>query len=86
MNQYEKLDSLILDKIKDGAREFANIDTQDVHLEALRLQGETSKPAFRHIDSRLQALRRKGLIEFKRPGGWAVVEKPQEHNTPGASS
>ena len=38
---------------------------------------KTRKPAFRFIDSRLQALRKAGRIEFKRgggfSGGWALA-------------
>ncbi len=73
MSRYDKLDLLIFDKIKDGATSFQRIDTHEVRRESIQLEYATGKPAPRHIDSRLQAIKRRGLIEFKRPIGWRVV-------------
>jgi hypothetical protein len=72
-SQYDKLDFLIVELIKQGRSTFAQIDAQDVKAESQRLELEfPRKPAFRHIDSRLQALRKKGLIEHRKGRGWVL--------------
>ena len=76
MSQYDKLDLMIFEAIKVGARSFDTIESTDAGVEAKRLYAENprGKLPFRHIDSRLQALKRRGLIEFKRPIGWVIKE------------
>lgn len=79
MSQYDKLDLLIFEAIKTGARDFGSISDQNggaVRIESQRLYADnpSGKPPFRHVDTRLQALRKRGLIEFKRPIGWRVKE------------
>lgn len=80
MLNYEKLDYLIAEAIKAGANTFAAIDDGAVHQEALRLleedknrRGHNAKPAFRHIDSRLQSLRKSGLIKHLKGQGWVMA-------------
>lgn len=77
MSKYDTLDKLIIEAITAGATAFGDIDTGAAAAEAVRLQREEqpTKPAFRHIDARLQALRKKGLIEFSRCGGWKLKEQ-----------
>ncbi len=74
MSQYDKLDLLIFESIKTGARSFDTIESSDAGVESKRLYAENprGKLPFRHIDTRLQALRKRGLIEFKRPIGWII--------------
>lgn len=75
MSRYDKLDLMIFEAIKAGACSFDAIESTDAGVEAKRLYAEnpSGKTSYRHIDSRLQAIKRKGLIEFKRPIGWRVV-------------
>ena len=80
MSQYDKLDLLIYEAIKAGARSFDIIESSDARVEANRLYAENpgGKVPFRHIYARLQALRKRGLIEFNRGrGGWVIkIDKP----------
>lgn len=73
MADYTKMDHLIIEKIKSGAKSFSAIDNGDVYREAQRLQDETGRPAFRVIDGRLQALRKKGLIIFNYKRQWRIA-------------
>lgn len=77
MSKYDALDKLILDAVTAGAQSFGEIESTDAGVEAKRLYAEDpkGKPPFRHIDSRLQALRKKGLIEFSRSSGWKLGEQ-----------
>ena len=77
MSQHDKLDYLIVEAIKSGASRFEIINAGDVQEEAVRLysedrkvRGPSAKPLFRIIDSRLQALRKRGLIEHAKGRGW----------------
>lgn len=65
---YTALDADILKAIEAGARTFAAIQGH------ARTSIGTTR-AFRDIDRRLQALRKRGLIEWSRAGGWQFVEK-----------
>jgi hypothetical protein len=73
MTDYSKMDNLILESIAYGAKTFSTIDNGDVYREAQRLQDETGGPAFRIIDRRLQALRKKGLIQYTTKEKWSLV-------------
>jgi hypothetical protein len=76
MTQYDKLDLLIYEAIKAGANEFASVHVGDVHQESLKISVATGRPAFRIVDARLQAIKRRGLIEFnRRRGGWVIKDK-----------
>lgn len=76
MSQYDKLDLLIYEAIKTGARSFGTIESSDAGVESKRLYAEnpSGKLPFRHIDSRLQALRKRGLIEHAKGQGWIAKE------------
>ncbi len=80
MIQYDHLDFLIVEAIRGGRNTFYKIDMMEVRRESQRLErdmppGPTGrKPAFRHIDSRLQALRKRGLIEHRKGRGWILKE------------
>lgn len=78
---HEKLDHLIVEAIKSGASRFEIINAGDVQEEAVRLysedrkvRGPSAKPLFRIIDSRLQALRKRGLIVHVKGWGWRMKE------------
>lgn len=80
-HDYTALDAAILEAIKtNGQITFASLERlQPVGAIALGLEHASHeqpikrKPAFRFVDSRLQALRKKGLIAACR-GGWSMVE------------
>lgn len=81
MSQYEKLDFLIFEAVKAGASKFDAIFSGAVKAEADRMKDEgiqpcgyNGKPAFRYVDTRLQALRKRGLIVHAKGRGWSVKE------------
>ncbi|AGN89479.1 hypothetical protein Eta_0033 [Serratia phage Eta] len=74
MTDYSKLDSMIIEKIKQGSRTFSQIDGGDVYHEAKRLQTDTGRSAMRIIDARLQYLRKKGLIQYTTKEKWQVTK------------
>lgn len=80
--KYSKLDAEILRTIKSGATDFNNI-TQDpgVRMSVKQLvTANPSKPAFRFVGARLQALRKAGKVRYARRAskvqacGWVVAE------------
>jgi DNA-binding HxlR family transcriptional regulator len=74
MSLYDKIDLLIMQAIKAGKNEFYKIlRTEAVYEEFLRMEQETGRLRERTLDARLQALKRRGLIEFVRPFGWRVA-------------
>jgi len=75
MSQYDKLDLMIFEAIKSGKRDFGGIFEVTID-ECVKSQGRSSRDdhTFRVLDSRLQSLKRRQLIEFKRPIGWRVKD------------
>lgn len=78
---YEKLDHLIVEAIKGGASKFEAIhagavkdEAERLHSEDRKVRGPSAKPLFRIIDSRLQALRKRGSIEHAKGRGWIIKE------------
>lgn len=73
---YQKLDYLIVQAIKNGADCFHRIqhNKSGAWEEAGRIALATSRPQFRIIDARLQALRKRGLIKHLKGLGWTAVE------------
>ena len=75
MSQYDKLDSLIVDAIKGGCHSFSSIFSgRSLFDEALRISIAVKRVQDRVVDSRLQALRRRGLIVYVNGWGWRVKE------------
>lgn len=75
MSQYDKLDSLIVDAIKGGCCSFSAIhNSRGVFDEALRISIAVKRDQDRVVDSRLQALRRRGVIVHFSGWGWRVME------------
>ncbi len=74
MTDYTDIDGMIVRKIQRGARTFAAIDGGEVYNEANRLHELTGSPAFRIIDRRLQALRKKGVIQYTTSEKWQAVK------------
>lgn len=79
---HDKLDFLIVEAIKSGSRTFGAIwrgavkaEAERLHEEDRKLRGHNAKPVFRFIDNRLQALRKRGLIEHRKGQGWVAVSK-----------
>ena len=73
MSQYEKLDFLLVERIKTpGKHTFVSLLTREINDEARKLEVADAAlrgpwkatTADRFVDRRLQALRKRGLIEF----------------------
>ena len=81
MRTTDKLERLIVAAIKSGCHKYDAIFFGDVKAEAMRLmeldkeaRGYNAKPAYRFVDTSLQTLRRRGVIEYSRSLGWRVKE------------
>ena len=75
MSQYDKLDSLIVDSIKGGCHSFSAIhNSRGVFDEALRISIAVKRDQDRVVDSRLQALRKRGVIVHFSGWGWRMKE------------
>ena len=74
MSTYDKLDDLIVNAIKPGKSSFSDIMKTAVWDEALRISGFLGRDTDRVVDGRLQALRKRGLIEHVKGRGWIVKE------------
>ena len=75
MSQYEKLDSLIVETIKQGRNSFSFIFNSKLVLdEAHRISSANGRDTDRIVDGRLQALRRRGVIVYVTGWGWRVKE------------
>lgn len=72
MADYTKMDQLIIEKIKDGANTFSKIDGGSVYDEAKSIAMATGGDSFRVIDRRLQALRKRGVIEYTTKEKWRM--------------
>ena len=77
MSKYQSLDDAILARVKNRwplapmthALIMATSQVRDLAEAAV---AGTSRPAFRVVDARLQALRKKGLIEYSTELGWSL--------------
>ena len=77
MSKYQSLDDAILARVKNRwplapmthALIMATSQVRDLAEAAV---AGTSRPAFRAVDARLQALRKKGLIEYSNALGWRL--------------
>ena len=78
VSKYQSLDDAILARVKNR-RPFAPMPyalimaTSQVRDLAEAAVAGTSRPAFRAVDARLQALRKKGLIEYSNALGWRLT-------------
>lgn len=69
---YNFLDMLIQESVASGNKTFAKINDGEVSEQAKWLEALTNSEAFRIIDRRLQALRKKGLIKYSTTEKWTV--------------
>ncbi|KAB0556204.1 hypothetical protein [Pantoea stewartii] len=69
---YTFLDMLIQESVASGNNTFAKIDTGEVNKQAKLLEQQIKSEAFRIIDRRLQALRKKGLIKYSTVEKWTI--------------
>lgn len=72
MSQYEKLDKLIVERLRQGPMFLHFLCAHEVHVECVRIADATGREAFRIIDARLQALRKAGVIVYSSKTGWAI--------------
>lgn len=74
MSQYEKLDALIVDAIKEGNSFVRIFSGRSLFDEAMRLSHIIGLDVDRIVDGRLQALRKRGVIVYYTGWGWRVKE------------
>lgn len=76
MSQYENLDKLILQRLSgEVGLPLIFLNAQEVKCESERLAEASGRDAFRVLDGRLQALRKRGAITFNSKTGWVVTTK-----------
>lgn len=74
MSQYDKLDSLIIERVKtQGPVKFPSLHGGDVAAEAAALAAGTGREDFRIIDGRLQILRKRGALRYDTKQGWMLA-------------
>ncbi len=77
MSQYDTIDQLIIKRLTgEAGMQFTRLYARDVRDEAGRLT-PWNGDAFRVLDRRLQALRKRGVIAYNSKTGWALTQ-PQE--------
>lgn len=69
---YSYLDMMIQQRIAAGANTHRQIDGGEVYKQARWLSEATGREAFRIIDGRLQAMRKKGLIKYSTAEKWNI--------------
>ena len=80
MSQFDTLDDMIKRRLADGALYLVNLNARDVRQESERLEALTGREAFRVLDARLQALRKKGAICFSSRVGWSIAASSPNAN------
>ena len=71
-DKFTQVDQLIIDQIRAGKKTFQALQAPSVMAAAETLRADA--PAWRVVDRRLQALRKRGLIEWNARNGWSIVE------------
>ena len=86
MTDYTKLDAAILALVSCRAIAFpAIVGNASVKAQLKPLvDADPKKPAFRFIDNRLQALRKRGAIKYSRNAGWSAVAPKDADKTQAA--
>lgn len=72
MSQYDELDRLIIERLTIGRVDFKQMWTGERTMECQRIADATGHEPYRILDKRLQALRKRGVIEYSRGGGWGL--------------
>lgn len=73
MKKHVGIDAAIISAIKGGHSDFGSISSRPYVASAAKEHITASKPEFRVIDGRLQALRKAGQIAYSRKAGWVMI-------------
>ena len=74
---YTELDAAILSRIAQQPANFTQLQSGAVQKAADAFVTGSRKPAWRFIDSRLQALRKAGKIVYSGKTGWSIADAEQ---------
>ena len=74
-HDYTELDAAILSRIAQKPVNFTQLQSGAVQKAADALVTGSYKPAWRFIDSRLQALRKAGKIVYSGKTGWSIANE-----------
>lgn len=70
---YTEFDALLKSLISRGVSKFSQLEANDeLRVMAIEIENDRIRRAFRAIDRRLQALRKKGVIEHDAREGWIL--------------
>lgn len=75
-NNYDALDLAILDAIDGGVRDFTSIAYSTKIVDLSSPLASRMGEAFRVVDRRLQALRKRGFIEFREKQWHMILRTP----------
>ena len=77
MSQYDILDKVILDSIKNGRFRWISYQVKEIRHELYSISRNTDRDARKILDGRLTALKAKGKIEYVRGAnyGWQLKQK-----------
>lgn len=74
-HDYTELDAAILSRIAQKPANFTQLQSGAVQKAADAFVTGSSKPAWRFIDARLQALRKAGKIVYSGKTGWSIANE-----------
>lgn len=75
---YDNLDTLLIDRIREGYKSIAYVVAGDAYKEAIRLAKETGRDEFEIGERRLHSLQKRGFVHYDADKGWTLVERPAE--------
>ena len=77
MSQYDDLDRAITDQLGPdcAGMQLMVLFSSTVRTECDRIASKTGRDVFRILDGRLQALRKRRVIEYSRPAGWRLTNE-----------
>ena len=76
MSQYDDLDRAITDRLGPdcAGMQLMFLFSHNVRTECDRIASKTGRDVFRVLDGRLQALRKRRVIEYSSRGGWRLTK------------
>lgn len=73
MKNYTEFDAQLKSLISQGVSKLSQLEANDeLRVMAIEIENDRIRRAFRVIDRRLQALRKKGVIEHDAREGWIL--------------
>lgn len=81
----DTLDTMLLDRIRQGYKCFAFICAGDAYREASRQERDTGIDANALAMSHLQSMQKRGLVDYDADKGWSLSANPPKQEEPSES-